>query len=216
MPTILGCSDLKIVHVRVYTQELKEMKDLPAKEKVSIGNLTFSKPKTLRVRLSSYSKAQRCTGTSFSCLTSQKVPSAGVTWFFRVQAERSLILTCLELTSENKNPPLSTQVTHTHGIKQINVPLNFGERHIIERIFELASSVCLWLFLFVSLSTKGRDSGKTPPPPPSPKQGGREVAWGILVPARSSQTKGLPIVGTNGDGNPSRSSRGLKGEPKAH
>lgn len=34
-----------------------------------------------------------------------------------------------------------------------------------------------------------------PRPPPSPTRGGREVACGVWVPARSSQTKELPIVG---------------------
>lgn len=61
-------------------------------------------------------------------------------------------------------------------------------------LFELASSdsLSLWLSLSLSslsrsLSTKGRDSGKTPPPP-SPKRGGREVVWRVLVPARSLET----------------------------
>lgn len=47
-----------------------------------------------------------------------------------------------------------------------------------------------------SVPRAGTLANKTPPSPhPSPSRGGREVASGVWVPARSSQTKELPIVG---------------------
>lgn len=55
-----------------YTHVLKEMQELSAfssQEKESAGCLIW-KAKNLSVQLSSYSEAQRCLGTSFSCLTS--------------------------------------------------------------------------------------------------------------------------------------------------
>ena len=68
-------------------------------------------------------------------------------------------------------------------------------------LFQLASSGSVSVSLSLSLSMSrslSQYQGQglwQDPAPPSPKRGGREVARGVLVPARSLETKGLPIVG---------------------
>lgn len=151
---------------------------------MSIGCLTFSKPKKSRAQLSCYSAVARERPFP-NCTKGPRCKTHGIV---RGKVRQLLNPHLCPTKDGTQEPDFNPQGKQ----KAKNCP--------IPQLWLSPASPSLSRSLCLALSTKGRDSGKTPPPPPhppTPKRGRREVslAWRVLVPARSSEATGLPIVG---------------------